>query len=378
MRILIVGDYPLDVTTFNGGVPVVIFNLVKGLKKIKDLEVHVITCKKEVSRIFIRKDDNLIIHYLPEQRKLGNITLSILDSLKIRREIRKIDPDVIHSVEQAKYSYSISTLRYPAVMEVTVIAAEEAKYRKGIIGKIRAYSLKYMESACLKRAKNIIVISPYVNEQIKTRTNAKLFPRFNPINDAFFKLSNKEISCRILFAGRVMPRKGLHILFEALHKIKYEFPKVKLIIAGDIVVNDYYNTLQELIKKLHLEENIVFSGILNEDKLLDEYSQCSLLAMPSFYETFGNVAAQAMAAGKAVVASRVGGVSSYLINGETGFLTSPGDVGELAQRIMQLLADDKLRWRMGEKGREHAAHNFSIDVIAKRNLEIYEEVCNAY
>lgn len=378
MRILIIGDYPVDTTTFNGGVPVVIFNLVEGLRKINGLEIHVITCKKEAKNVSVRRNRNVVIHFLSEQKRLGHLTLSCLDSFRIRRKTQEIKPDIIHSVEQAKYSYAVLGLDYPMVVEATVIAAEEAKYRIGLKDRIRAYSLKYMEYACLKRVRNIIIISPYVKEQLEHRTNAKLFYRPNPISDGYFKAQNKEMTSRLLFAGRIIPRKGLHVLLEALYKVKLSFPDIKLIVAGEILDHGYYKILQELLNKYHLEKNVVFSGILNENRLLEEYTRCSLLIMPSFYETFGNVAAQAMALGKAVVASRVGGVSSYLINGEMGFLTSPGDAEELAQRIMQLLSDDKLRWRMGEKAREYATRNFSIDAVAKHNLEIYEEVCNTY
>jgi glycosyltransferase involved in cell wall biosynthesis len=94
---------------------------------------------------------------------------------------------------------------------------------------------------------------------------------------------------------------------------------------------------------------------------------------PSIYEAFGIVLLEAMACGKPVVASNVGGIPFVVEEGKTGLLFESGNVEDLADKIVTILKDEELREKMGEAGRERAKE-FTWDKIAERTVEVYKEI----
>ena len=98
------------------------------------------------------------------------------------------------------------------------------------------------------------------------------------------------------------------------------------------------------------------------------YAQADICVVPSLWEEpFGMVALEAMAVGRPVIASRVGGLASIVLDGETGFLVPPGDETALADRIRTLLDDPRMRHEMGWKGRQRAETRFDWDAIVERH-----------
>ena len=131
MKIAIVGKYPLDTNKISGGVANVNYNLVEGLRKLNNLEIHVITCGSEVKKAQTVFNESIKIHYLPGQKRFGSITLDVLDRYWIRRKIKEIKPDIIHSHDQGKYTYTALRTNYPTVVTISTIALEvqlESKY----------------------------------------------------------------------------------------------------------------------------------------------------------------------------------------------------------------------------------------------------------
>jgi len=98
------------------------------------------------------------------------------------------------------------------------------------------------------------------------------------------------------------------------------------------------------------------------------------LLMPSEMESFGLVSLEAMACGVVPVATRVGGVPELITDGEDGFLEHPGDVAAQAARVVQLLGDDELHYRMSKAGRWNAAERFCTDKIIPQYESYYKQV----
>ncbi len=95
--------------------------------------------------------------------------------------------------------------------------------------------------------------------------------------------------------------------------------------------------------------------------------------MPSFREGFGVVCAEAMAHGRPVVASAVGGLLDLVADGETGIHVPPGDVDALRAALQRLLDDRELRRRMGEAGRERVRERFSWDAVTDATIAAYRD-----
>ena len=379
MKIAFIGDYPLDTNLMSGGVEAVSCNIVEGLAKLNNLDLHVITCRRQIEKAYVTKRKNTIIHYLPGQRRLNRSAMDVFDVIRIRRKLYEIAPDVIHSHDQGRYTYAALTTKYPVVMTISSISSEGFRMKNSLRDRfLRKLSSRLMENRCLGMAKDIIAISPYVMQTFSKRTNATFHNIPNPVRDGFFRLPNNEQRNRLLFAGRVVPLKGIHVLLEALALIKAQIQDVTLHIAGPILERDYYAKLNNLIRKNNLIDNVVFLGLLNESRLMDEYSKCAIFVLPTFTESFSLVSAQALAAGKPVIASDVGGIPSVINDGETGFLVRVDDAESISQKITTLLQDDDLRKMMGEQGRSIAAKRFATDIIARQTRSIYDLIYERY
>jgi glycosyltransferase involved in cell wall biosynthesis len=155
----------------------------------------------------------------------------------------------------------------------------------------------------------------------------------------------------VLYAGRLSPEKGVLELLAAANGLP-------LVIVGD-------GPLRARVPQA--------LGFVPHDELERCYTRAAVVACPSRREGFGVVAAEAMAHGRPVVASAVGGLLDLITHEETGLLVPPRDVGALRGALQRLLDDAELRRRLGDAGRARARAELSWDVVVDRTLEAYRD-----
>jgi len=150
------------------------------------------------------------------------------------------------------------------------------------------------------------------------------------------------------------------------------------IIGGDPHVSreemtDEMSRLQTLSSENGIDEFVAFLGRRSQETLPYYYSAAEVVVMPSHYESFGMVALESMACGTPVVASQVGGLAFLVQDGETGYHINVGDMDALSERLTTLLDDDQLHQKLSRQAAEFA-QDYSWDKIARRMMELYEEV----
>lgn len=187
----------------------------------------------------------------------------------------------------------------------------------------------------------------------------------------------------LLFVGRIEPLKGIDTLIRAIAHMRRtgvtdQYPHYLAIIGGDpgvdaSVMNSEMARLQALCAELGLQDMVIFLGKRSQSSLPYYYSAADVLIMPSYYESFGMVALEAMACGTPVVASQVGGLAFLIQDGITGFVVPGGDHLALSDRLTQLLSQPDLRRRLGEQAAAYA-QEYSWENITSRILELYHEV----
>ena len=155
----------------------------------------------------------------------------------------------------------------------------------------------------------------------------------------------------VLFVGRLSAEKGILELVQAADGMK-------LVVAGD-------GPLRERVPGA--------LGFVPHHELGPLYERAAVVAVPSHREGFGVACAEAMAAGRPVVASAVGGLLDLVVDGETGLLVPPRDVPALRAALERLLADEELRRKLGAAGRERAREHFSWPAVTAATIEAYEE-----
>ena len=161
----------------------------------------------------------------------------------------------------------------------------------------------------------------------------------------------------LLYVGRLQPIKGLETLLEAMTALD---GAAQLLIVGgdqDEPENGHADYLRERVSLLGLGERVSFLGAQPQERLRLFYAAAEATVMPSYYESFGMVALEAMACGSPVIASRVGGLTTTVRDGVTGFLVPEGDAGALAERVALLLEDRGRRAQLGREAQRWAAEH---------------------
>lgn len=164
----------------------------------------------------------------------------------------------------------------------------------------------------------------------------------------------------ILYVGRLAPIKGLETLLDAIALLARRGRRVRLVVVGgdaDEPQDGHEAGLRARITTLGIGDLVSFAGPQPQETLRTHYVAADVTVLPSHYESFGMVALEAMACGSPVVASRVGGLTTTVRDGVTGFLVAEGDVSALAGRLETLLGDPDLRWRLGREGVRWAAQH---------------------
>ncbi|MBI2724246.1 MAG: glycosyltransferase [Chloroflexi bacterium] len=177
----------------------------------------------------------------------------------------------------------------------------------------------------------------------------------------------------ILFVGRVEPLKGIDILINAAAQLHEDENFAVLIVGGDARAETQIRDLRELAARLGVDHHISFVGAVEHDELPLYYNAADVCVVPSHYESFGLVAVEAMACGTPVVASRVGGLTSTIMDGETGYLIPWRCPEPFAERLELLLDNDELRASFGRAGLE-AVERFRWANVAEAMVDLYEDV----
>ena len=172
----------------------------------------------------------------------------------------------------------------------------------------------------------------------------------------------------ILGIGRHVPQKGFDVLLEAFQKA--ELSEYDLILAGDGAERA---ALESRAKAAGLADRVIFPGRADRVKAVSLFKGCTFFVLPSRMEPQGIVNLEAMAAGKAVIASRTGGVPEIVLENETGLLVPPGEVTPLAHALRTLAEDDTLRQKLGDAGRVRAEH-FDWKAIADQYVAVYSQI----
>ncbi|NME04468.1 glycosyltransferase [Psychrobacillus sp. BL-248-WT-3] len=188
----------------------------------------------------------------------------------------------------------------------------------------------------------------------------------------------------LVYAGRLEKTKGIGTLLDAFKKLKKENPELdaKLVLAGgdkeEIDINSGLPInphLREQVKGI--EEYIEFIGPQSQQGLSNLFSKATSVIVPSYYESFGMVAAEAQACGTPVIASGVGGLKDVVSHGKTGLQVKPKDSSQLASAMKTILKDNLLAKRLGREAGERAKRIFNWSSIAKEIDHTYEELLYA-
>jgi glycosyltransferase involved in cell wall biosynthesis len=247
----------------------------------------------------------------------------------------------------------------------SLVAPTYLDFYKRIIATTSAYGKK---SRILGRYSGKIAV---INNGVDTSV-------FNPRNNG--DLVRRQFSIAqsdkvVLFVGALTKwhaYKGVDVLIKAFKATFESCRDAKLLIVGEGNLTNYYKSL---VEELGLSKNVIFAGKVTDADLPSYYAACDFTVLPSrdASEGFGLVLLEAMATGKPVIGSRVGGIVDVITEKETGLFVEPGREDQLASAMEYLIKDDSRRLAMGDAARRFAEmHDWSS--VAQRVEALYSEI----
>lgn len=220
--------------------------------------------------------------------------------------------------------------------------------------------------------KDALLVSGIKREKIHMVHNAVSLDRFNPSRidrkAVRRELGVSEKDSLVGTVGKLHKGKGVYELLGAVAAIAKENAAVRLVFAGD---GEEREKLEEEAERLGIRDMVIFTGLVKDVERI--YAAMDIFVLPSnCSEAFGMVIIEAMAMGKPVIGTIVGGIPELITDGKNGIIVPPGDKKALAAAIREYLRDSDLSSRMAAAGRQAAESDFSDEGLGKRFEEVLE------
>jgi len=322
-------------------------------------------------------------------KTLNSLLFFIFGSLKLTalaRNCNLIRADGGGSYEiNAAFASFVS--RRPLVVSLRYNSAEkiflsETQIRKRLYG----YLFLGIMKMTLRQA-NVVLTSHSAMQQLAINLGVNpsriiLIP--TPVDTSVFNPADKSNARKnlelgeetiILFVGRLRPEKNVGLLIKSFRLITQISSKTsRLILVGDCPFKDYLTELKSLCQQLGLSKRVTFVGRIAHKDLPSYYAAADVFVLPSITEGVPKALLEAMAMGRPIVTTKVGGIKDLAEGKDNMLFAKVGDEEDLAKKILTVLEDDKLATQLGHRARQTINTDYSIDVVYGK----YRHVIDTY
>jgi len=297
----------------------------------------------------------------------------MLSFLKKAKEVSR-ECDLIHA-QWAPSGLIASKVAGKKPVVLYVHGAEVfVNFARGLVKKAIESADFVLFNSSYTQKKTLEIAKPKKHAVIPSGIALEKFNARVPAGKARKKLGIAEKERIIFSLGRMVERKGFEYLVKALPEVK---EKAKLVLGGE---GPEKKALQELVKELNLTKQVIFAGRIPQKILPYYYRDCDLFVLPAIVDSKGDteglglVLAEAMASGKPVIASKVGGIVDVVDDGENGFLVGQKNPKALAEKINQIFSNPALAKKMAANGIKKARTVFNWNNTAKEVIGIYNQL----
>ena len=373
IRVAIATHFPMDMSFPDGGVEAVSVNLIMALKELQTLEIHVITFSYKTMVEVIEEKNGIIIHILPTSMK-SKLLNSLTKEKKYFKEYlkNKIDPDILHVHDT--YGIIASKIKIPKVLTIHGFINKDTLYGDTCFSRQRALVWKSAECSSWKSYNNIISITPYVKETVKSYCSPNFYEISNPIASSFFEFKREEKKGVIFSAAELCQRKNTLNLVKACKLLIEKGYDIQLRLAGSGLRSKYGRKIEGYVIDNKLKNRIMLLGQISTLEILEELKTASIFGLVSLEENSPMGIQEAMAFGIPIVTSNRCGMPYMVENGRSGYLVDPYDLNQIANALRNILDDDDLRYKMGNYARLSAFKNYSSKEIAIKTYETYLKI----
>jgi D-inositol-3-phosphate glycosyltransferase len=202
---------------------------------------------------------------------------------------------------------------------------------------------------------------------------------FRPVvRDAAREMLGLSERPTVVYVGRLVARKGVDALVEAFALLPGRLDARLVIVGGEPGGSPEAARLATLAEERSISGRVRFAGSRPQEDLRHYYGAADVVVSVPHYEPFGMTPLEAMACGKPVVGSRVGGIKMSVADGETGYLVPPRDPKAVAERVRRLLSDPALQLRLGRAARRRIEEHYTWERVATLAADAFSEVAASH
>jgi glycosyltransferase involved in cell wall biosynthesis len=355
-----------------GGVEQYAANVVHQLTK-RDWRVTVVTTGSQRSGVVIEQTADAVVHRLPSMMKVSNTPVG-LGWRRVLRDITRLNRiDVVNVHAPVPWLADVAAT---AIGDLPLVLT----YHTGVMRKQRPIedaTLKTYESVVLprtaRRAQRIICSSGYVQSSFPRLFTGKSSVIQPGVDLERFTMSRPPTTGPLLFVGslaKATSYKGLADAIHAVAKLRARGLEVHLEVVGD---GDARGDYEAVVQSLSLDDDITFRGALSGTDLVTAYQHSRALVLPTHFDSFPTVLVEAMASGRPVVTTPVGGIPDLVSDGISGHLVSPGDVDGLAEAIAAIVTDSVDLASLGQAGRARVASCLSWERQGHLTADVFAQ-----
>ena len=370
-----------------GGLARVVAELSKQLVK-QDCEVHVVTADHPGAAE--HQDDNGVqVHRVKTQTDwtpdfltwVGRLNFGLL---QYAIELNRKQPfDIVHAHDWMVTDAAWTMKKGFGLPLVATMHATEAGRMHGLHNDLQRY-ISQMEWRLTYESWRVIVNSQHMHRELQSLfkmppDKMQVIP--NGIDPDHFDFEFDAGPLRrqyasehqkiVLYVGRMVREKGVHVLLQAAQSILAAVPGTQFLMVG---TGYYLDDMKALANNLGISHNVHFLGYVSDHDLLRLYKAADVVVIPSLYEPFGIVALEGMAAQVPVVTTDAGGLVDFVEHGETGVSTYAGDIGSLSWGILEVLRNPGLANHLRGVAFDRVKNIYNWKVIAKQTRDLYDTV----
>jgi len=357
-----------------GGLEHYAYRVAKGFDAKEDWDVVVLTSNEGARRTKIELFDGLTVHRLAPWVRISDTPISPLWPGRLRRAMIDNRIDLVNVHAPVPYMADVAAAvcgTRPVV--VTYHAGSMVKNRQPADAFIRAYE-SWLLPRLFAKAAAVVAVSPSVRARFLEPFNGTVHVVPPAVDDEWFVPGRGPDRPTVLYVGKVERSagwKGIPHLFDAFHLILATLGDAELVIVGGgDAIEDHLKRAGEL----GIARSVRFMGALRGADLLRAYQQSSVVVLPSTTdaESFGMILIEAMACGKPVIGSRIGGIPFVIDDGTDGYLVPPGDATAIAVACLGLLKDPERAAAMGQRGLDKVKRDFAWPGLVRSYTAVFD------
>ena len=348
--------------------------LMQGFARLPEVEIHVVSCLRRKAQSPPKLAPNIFFHSL-RVPKIGWMRTAYQGCIRaVRQQLKAIQPDIVHG-QGTELDCALDAVfsGFPNVLTIHGNMRLIAR-----VNRARPFSFPWLaarlERLTLPRSDGVVCISHYTQQAVMDLAR-RTWVVPNAVDASFFEVNAApapEAPVRLLFVGHLCVRKNQNAFIRALDSLAGKHKFELRFLGGGASENDAYG--REFFSLVRARPWCVYSGLANREELKALLRRATMLVLPSLEDNCPMTVLEAMAAGVPVVASKVGGVPDLIEDGKTGIFCNPLEATSMAAAVERVLLNPAAATEVARNARQSARQRFHPEVIARRHVEIYQEV----